>query len=427
MIRIRHATANNLKDVNLDLPLNRLVVFVGMSGSGKSSLAFDVLFRASQGLKVDADVTGLPSRVLAIGQRVELPKDAVMSLGEYNRAKRTETLKQLRDGDLFIIDEPCAGLTTKETREVLMTLKRLTKRGISVIAVEHAKEFIAGADHVVEFGPKSGKDGGEVVFQGSIKDYQRAATITAKYVFSDAASNVCYLRKPNEKATGMKRNILTVKHISRHGLNDLTVRLPLASLVCLHGPSGSGKTTVLDTIYRTLYKGKGAWKIRLTGDDRIRLEGKQHVRRSYFVEQTPIGKQPTSSVASYLGLRPSDRKALMRFTVDEAADKAAYVPLIRRKLGFLQEVGLGYLSLNQPTGTLSGGEAQRMRLAKILSKKLGDRCVYLLDTPTRGLHLSDLPVLIAVFQKIIDKNNTIVVADNREEIIKNSDAEIALT
>ena len=117
---------------------------------------------------------------------------------------------------------------------------------------------------------------------------------------------------------------------------------------------------------------------------------------------------------------------LFRSTVDEVAEKFKNIPLVKRKLGLLQEVGLGYLMLGQKSGTLSGGEAQRVRLAKILSKKLGDRCVYILDTPSRGLHLSDLPALLKVLQIIIDKNNTVLIAENREEIIGNCDYTINL-
>jgi excinuclease ABC subunit A len=113
-------------------------------------------------------------------------------------------------------------------------------------------------------------------------------------------------------------------------------------------------------------------------------------------------------------------------TVDEVAEMYKNTPLVKRKLGLLQEVGLGYLTLGQRSGTLSGGEAQRVRLAKILSKKLGDRCIYILDTPSRGLHLSNLPALLKVLQIIIDKNNTVLVAENREEIINNCDSVVKL-
>src|SRR3989339_317842 len=112
---------------------------------------------------------------------------------------------------------------------------------------------------------------------------------------------------------------------------------------------------------------------------------------------------------------------LLKLTIDEAIELFSDSKLVKRKLEFLQEVGLGYITLGQKSDTLSGGEAQRIRLAKVLSKKLGDRCVYILDTPTKGLHLSDLPVLVKVLQKIIDKNNTVLIADNKIEMIHNSD------
>ena len=186
-----------------------------------------------------------------------------------------------------------------------------------------------------------------------------------------------------------------------------------------------------------------------------------------MVEQTPIGNHSTSRPATYLniwdnirdiyanlpeskklGLKKSDfivtkkiikNKAkfapkilsvkyknvsigdLLSLTIDETVMIFSNSSLVKRKLEFLQEVGLGYLTLGQKSDSLSGGEAQRVRLAKVLSKKLGDRCVYILDTPTKGLHLSDLPVLVGVLQKIIDKNNTVLVADNKTEIINNSD------
>ena len=125
-------------------------------------------------------------------------------------------------------------------------------------------------------------------------------------------------------------------------------------------------------------------------------------------------------------LQEDQQKDVLQMTIDDAVRVFVRYPTVVRKLGFLQEVGLGYLELGQKSNTLSGGEAQRVRLAKILSKKLGDRCVYILDTPSRGLHLSDLPVLVRVLQKIIDKNNTVLIAENLEELIRNCDEVVRL-
>lgn|GEM_PF-2812519 len=393
---MRHATANNLKDVSIDIPLNRLVVIVGPSGGGKSSLAYDVIYRAAQGQKVEAEVGGLPKRVLALGQQVQPPKGTALSLGEYHLQAMRDLAARLRPGDGFIVDEPCAGRTKEEVRAILMQLRRLVRHGISVLAVEHDRGFIKGADFIVELGPKSGADGGRVVFQSTLAAFRRAGTVTSKSVFSKDSSCVSYRRQPNERAVRMRRRVLSVTHIVRHGLPDIEVRFPLASLVCLRGPCGAGKSTILDVIYRKLYKGKGAWKIRTEDIAETEVVGKQDVRRSYFVDQTPIGRHPSSNVASYLGIsdairgfyasspaakklgltkkdfgvgasgmsarkRPVGNVSRVKFsgrsvrdalslTVAEALDLFRDVPLVRRRLGFLDEAGLGYLALDQPTG-----------------------------------------------------------------------------
>ncbi len=243
----------------------------------------------------------------------------------------------------------------------------------------------------------------------------------------------------------------------------------MISIVCLTGCSGSGKSTLLDVVYRALFKGKNAWKIRLKT---VKVDGKTNVRRSFLVPQSPIGNHPSSTLATYAKVWDNIReifsnekmskkqkltksdfiisknileeksdfpkdilnvcfkgkniKDVMSLTIDEALELFKTDSLIVRKLKFLQEVGLGYLVLGQKAGSLSGGEAQRVRMAKILSKKLGDRSVYIFDTPTRGLHLKDIPVLVSIFRKIIEKNNTILIADNREEIFNFCDYKINL-
>ncbi|MFA5022674.1 MAG: ATP-binding cassette domain-containing protein, partial [Candidatus Paceibacterota bacterium] len=282
----------------------------------------------------------------------------------------------------------------------------------------------------------SGSDGGKVVFQGSISEYKKSKTPTSEYVFSNKAEIVDHKRTPNLKALQMKGKLLKIKSINKNNLTNFDLALPLGQVVCLSGQVGTGKTTILELVYQTLFKGKNAWRLRKeAGGHYGPIEGKTFVRRSYFVDQTPLNKIKTSLPATYLGvwskiqkLKPKNisHRELEKKTIDEALVIFKDNSIITRKLGFLKEVGLGYLTLGQKSGTLSGGEAQRVRLAKILSKKLGDRCVYILDTPSRGLHLSDLPTLNKVFQKIVDKNNTVLIADNREELIKNSDFNIKL-
>ena len=462
-IRIKNATVNNLKNVSVDIPLGVMVAVVGKSGSGKSSLVYDVLYNFSQGKKVEAEVGKMPV-TYAIGQKVKA--DAGMSLGETNRKRLDAIIRKAKAGDLLIVDEPCAGFAKEDREAILKQLKAIVKNGISVIVVEHNKDIIANADYVIEFGPEAGSKGGEIVFQGMIERYRKVKTPTVEYVFTDKAEKVDYKRNPSRKAKCMQRYLLAIKGITKNNFKNFTLKFPLGSLVCISGKAGTGKSTLLEVAYGALFKGKDAWKHRAGFKS---IEGKTNVRRSYFVDQSLLSSISTSTPATYLGVwdairdvyagLPESKKRklkkahfsfntlegkdkikiigeikyknasildLLKITIDDAVELFSEVPIVQRKLGFLQEVGLGYLTLGQKSGTLSGGESQRVRLAKILSKKLGDRCLYILDIPSRGLHLSDLPTLVKVMQKIIDKNNTVLIAENREELMNNSDFLIKL-
>lgn len=464
-ITIKNANLHNLKNISVEIPLNKLVAVVGPSGSGKTSLIYDVLYNFSQGKKVECEISKTP-KTYAIGQKVCVPKNLKLSLGEYNLQRLDEVIKNLKKDELLIVDESCAGLSKEESLNILEKLKRLTKERKSVIAIEHSKEIINGADYIIEFGPKSGKYGGEIIFQGNLAQFKKSKSITADYVFSNKAEVVHYERNPSPKAKAMQKNYVTLQNINKNNLENHTFKFPLGSLDCVYGNVGTGKSTILNVVYSSLFKGKNAWKIRDKNSTHTIL-GKQNVRRSYLVEQTPIGNHPTSRPATYLNfwdnirdvyVSLSDSKKLslkksdfivnkdilenkklfpekvlsvkyknyniadlLKLTIDEAVELFSDSKLVKRKLEFLQEVGLGYITLGQKSDTLSGGEAQRIRLAKVLSKKLSDRCVYILDTPTKGLHLSDLPILVKVLQKIIDKNNTVLIADNKIEMINNSD------
>lgn len=432
-IIIKNARVNNLKGVDVVIPLGKLVAIVGKSGSGKTSLIRDVLIRASEGHEVKAQINFLP-KIFKLDQQLRPEKG--LSQGETVFKKMGEIVTKIKKGELLIVDEPCAGLARPDREKILACLRELIGKGVSVIIIEHSKDVIASADYVIEIGPDSGCQGGEVVFQGSLSRYKGAKTPTSGYVFSNKAGLVNHKRDPNFKALQMQGKLLKIEGINKNNLVDFDFILPLGQIVCLSGRVGKGKTTILEFVYQLLFKGKNAWQLRKEVAGHFSsIEGKTFVRRSYFVDQSPLNRVKTSSPATYLGvwsnikkLKPKDLSLgdLEGKTIDEALVTFENNPLIVRKLGFLKEVGLGYLTLGQKSGTLSGGEAQRVRLAKILSKKLGDRCVYILDTPSRGLHLSDLPTLNKVFQKIVDKNNTILIADNREELIKNSDFNIEL-
>jgi len=459
-ITLNNITENNLKDVSVKIPLNKLVVVVGLSGSGKSSLIYEVLYNSANE-KNKYNIKNLP-KTFAISQKVDIPKNSKLSLGEFNMSRLKEQIKKLEKGQLLIVDEPCAGFNKQQREEILAMLRKSVSEGKSIIAIEHVKELIAGADYIIEMGPGAGKYGGKIIFQGNLNEFKKAKTLTSSYVFNS-------IKESTKNERFQKRKSLRLSNINRNNLKDFEIDFPLNSLIAISGPSGSGKSTILDIVYRALFKGQNAWKIRISD---VKVDGKGEVRRSYLVTQSPLGSHHSSTPATYLGIwdeirniysdLPEAKKLkltksdfvitskillgkdnfsnkilqvkyknysiqdLLTLTIDEVEKIFSDSNLIKRKLNLLQEIGLGYLVLNQPSNSLSGGEAQRVKLVKVLSKKLGDRSIYIFDTPSRGLHLSDIPVLVKVFRKIIDKNNTIVIADNREELLENCDKVIEL-
>jgi excinuclease ABC subunit A len=462
-ITISRGTVNNIKNISIAIPLGKLVAFVGKSGSGKSSLVHDLLYRASLGNKVEAKISRLPN-IFMIPQRIKpLGK---LSLGETFMNTLTSALDTAKKGDLLIVDEPCVGMAKEDRQAIIITLKKAVRRGISVFAVEHSSDLVAGSDYVIEFGPGSGAQGGKIVFAGPISEFRAAKTHTAKYVFAGRNKTAGQAHRVGDHSKPRRGRTLSISGINKHALKNFNFTFPLGGMVCVSGRIGTGKSTLLSVVYGALFKGRNAWKIRNSFKT---IDGKHNVRRSYFIDQSPLGSSPTSTPATLLGIwdavralyaaLPESKKLrltksafviggkplrnkntaieqikyhgyaisdALHMTMDQAANVFAASPLVARKIGFLQEVGLGYLTLGQKTKTLSGGEAQRVRLAKILSKKLGDRCVYILDTPSKGLHLGDLTTLAAALRKIADKNNTILIADNREELAENCDEIIRL-
>ena len=460
-ITVKNINKNNLRHFSVKIPLQKLVVIVGPSGSGKSTLVHDVLYNNS--LKNEWDIQNLSRKVEILEQKVIPPSNSIISLGEYNLNKLKNKLSAIKKGELLIVDEPCAGFCKKEREIILKLLKDKVKKGYSIIAVEHNKEIITNADYLIELGPGAGRYGGKLIFEGNLEAFKKSKTITAEHVF------VASKTEKNNLLHSDKGKRVAISKISTSIFKNYTFSFPIKKIVCLTGCSGSGKSTLLDVAYRALFKGKNAWKIRLNN---VAVSGKTNVRRSFIVPQSPIGDHPSSTLATYtkvwdsireifssqklskkLQLTKSDFvvsekilngendfskkilsiifrekniKDILNSTIDEALEIFADNTLITRKLRFLQEVGLGYLVLGQKSSSLSGGEAQRVRIAKILSKKLGDRSLYIFDTPSRGLHLKDIPVLISIFRKIIEKNNTILIADNREEIMDSCDYIIRL-
>jgi excinuclease ABC subunit A len=416
-----------------------------------------------------------------------------LSGGEGQRIRLATQIGSSLVGVLYILDEPSIGLHQRDNEQLLATLKRLKELGNSVIVVEHDRETMLEADHLIDMGPGAGIHGGHVVAQGTPADVMRnPASLTGKYL-----SGALEIPVPSRRRT-IGNRWLTVRGARENNLRDITVAIPLGVVVCVTGVSGSGKSTlVLDTLHRALAHRLGGSRERAGAFKTI--EGVEHLDKVINVDQTPLGRTPRSNPATYTGLFTHIRElfaqlpdARMRgygpgrfsfnvkggrceacqgdgiiriemhflpdvyvtcevcggqrynrdtlevqykgksiaevldLTVLDALAFMSSVPPIRQKLETLRDVGLDYIHLGQSATTLSGGEAQRIKLAKELSRRATGRTLYILDEPTTGLHFDDIKRLLAVLGRLADTGNTIIVIEHNLDVIKTADYVIDL-
>jgi excinuclease ABC subunit A len=408
--------------------------------------------------------------------------------GELQRIRLATQIGASLVGVLYILDEPSIGLHMRDHQRLLGTLKRLRDLGNTVIVVEHDRDTILAADHVIDLGPGAGRDGGRVVAIGSPARLKKAkASLTGKYLSGRLAIPV-----PTERRRG-SGEWLTVKGARQYNLKNLDFRVPLGTLTCVTGVSGSGKSTlVTEILYRAL--ARIFYRSKEEPGEHDALEGVEHIDKVIDIDQSPIGRTPRSNPATYTGLftpirevfarvpearmkgykpgrfsfnvpggrceacrgdgvlkiemhflpdvyvrcdvckgRRYDRETLdikykgrniadvLEMTVAEARDFLENIPVIKRKLDTLYEVGLGYIHLGQSATTLSGGEAQRVKLARELSRVSTGRTLYILDEPTTGLHFQDTLMLLGVLNRLVDKGNTVVVIEHNPDCIKVAD------
>jgi excinuclease ABC subunit A len=413
---------------------------------------------------------------------------ASLSGGEAQRIRLATQIGSSLVGVLYILDEPSIGLHQRDNARLLETLKRLRALGNSVLVVEHDRDAILAADHVIDMGPGAGVHGGYVVAQGT--PAQIAAhpqSLTGQYLSGALEIPIPSRRRPG---TGW---VLTVKGARQHNLKNLTVEIPLGTITCVTGVSGSGKSSlVIDTLYRALAQRFYGSKEKPGAHDEI--AGWQLLDKVIDIDQTPIGRTPRSNPATYTGLfahirdlfaqlpesrvrgygpgrfsfnvkggrceacagdgmiaiemhflpdvyvtcevcrgRRYNRETLevlykgksiaevLDMTVGQAPDFLGTVPAIRQKLETLRDVGLGYIHLGQSATTLSGGEAQRIKLAKELSRRATGRTLYILDEPTTGLHFDDIKKLLSVLSRLADAGNTVVIIEHNMDVIKTAD------
>ncbi|MCF8302207.1 MAG: excinuclease ABC subunit UvrA [Bacteroidales bacterium] len=410
-----------------------------------------------------------------------------LSGGETQRIRLATQIGSQLTGVLYILDEPSIGLHQRDNLRLIKSLKDLRDVGNSVIVVEHDKETILAADHVVDIGPGAGRQGGHIVAQGSPEDLLNCSTLTCKYL-----SGKKQIKVPEQRRNGHEKSII-LKGARGNNLKNVTMKLPLGMLVCVTGVSGSGKSTLInETLYPILSQAFYRSDKKPLPYDKI--EGLNNINKVIEIDQSPIGRTPRSNPATYTGVFDDIRKLfnqlpeaqirgykpgrfsfnvkggrcetckgagikviemnflpdvqvpcedcqgkrynretleirykgksindVLDMTINQAVEFFQNIPSILKKIRTLQEVGLGYITLGQQSTTLSGGEAQRVKLATELSKKDTGQTLYILDEPTTGLHFEDVKVLLDVLNRLVDKGNTVIIIEHNMEVIKVAD------
>jgi excinuclease ABC subunit A len=373
-----------------------------------------------------------------------------LSGGESQRIRLASQIGSGLTGVLYVLDEPSIGLHQRDNDRLLATLKRLRDLGNTVIVVEHDEDAIRAADYLVDMGPGAGVHGGSIVAEGTPEQVMaNPASLTGQYLTGGRAVPVPDERRPgNDKA-------LRIEGARGNNLQNLSADIPLGTFTCVTGVSGGGKSTlIVETLFKALARHlHGARELPAPHDA---ITGVEHIDKIVDIDQSPIGRTPRSNPATYTGaftpirdwfanlpdvyvtcdvckgkrynretleilFRGKSIADVLDMTVEEAVDFFKAVPVIRDKMVLLQRVGLGYIHLGQQATTLSGGEAQRVKLAKELSRRATGRTLYILDEPTTGLHFEDVRKLLEVLHHIVDQGNTVLVIEHNLEVIKTAD------
>jgi excinuclease ABC subunit A len=411
-----------------------------------------------------------------------------LSSGEGQRIRLATQIGAALVGVLYVLDEPSVGLHARDNARLIEAQARLRDLGNTVIVVEHDREAILAADHVVDMGPGAGVHGGEIIAQGT----PREIMANPKSLTGPWLSGRRQLPVPSKRRARTKASVRVVG-ARAHNLRNVTSEIPIGLFTCVTGVSGSGKSSL---IVDTLLPAARAKLYNATAPvgECDRVEGLEHVDKVVSIDQAPIGRTPRSNPATYTGIfallrdlyaglpdaRARGYKAgrfsfnvkggrceacqgdgvlrvemhflpdvfvacdacgglrynretlevkyrglsiadALAVTVEQASDLFGAVPRIADKLEALRKVGLGYVTLGQPATTLSGGEAQRVKLARELSRRATGRTLYVLDEPTTGLHFADIEVLLTALTDLRDQGNTIIVIEHNLDVVACAD------
>ena len=468
------------------MPLRSLREFLSAFASERTLPARD----AAIALPLIKAVTERLGFLLEVGlDYLSLERTAhTLSGGEGQRIRLATQIGASLVGVLYVLDEPSIGLHARDNARLLQALRRLVDKGNSVLVVEHDRDAIACADHVVDMGPGAGALGGQIVAQGTAAEIMNdPRSVTGPYL-----SGAKHLPIPSKRQAPSEL-MLRIVGAKAHNLKDITVEIPLGLISAVTGVSGSGKSSlIVDTLLsaaRAELYGATGW----VGPCE-RIEGLEHIDKVISIDQAPIGRTPRSNPATYTGIfthlrelyaglpdarargykpgrfsfnvkggrceacqgdgvlrvemhflpdvyvtcdscagRRYNRETLevkyrglsiadaLDLTVDEADELFESIPRIRQKLTALRQVGLGYIQLGQPATTLSGGEAQRVKLASELSRKATGRTLYVLDEPTTGLHFSDIELLTHALFGLRDAGNSVLLIEHNIELIACAD------
>jgi excinuclease ABC subunit A len=410
-----------------------------------------------------------------------------LSGGESQRIRLATQIGSKLKGITYILDEPSIGLHQRDNERLIKALQALRDVGNTVIVVEHDKDIMLHADHLIDIGPGAGRLGGHIVSEGEPKQFLKQNTPTANFLKGTQKIDI-----PTERRKGNGHSLI-IKGASGHNLKTINATFPLGKFIAVTGVSGSGKSTLIsETLYPIL--SQFVYKSKTQAMPYKSIVGLEHIDKVIEIDQSPIGRTPRSNPATYCnffndvrqlfaiipeakirGYKPGrfsfnvkggrcetcegagiktiemnflpdvhvhcercngrrfNRETLeikykgksisdvLEMTVAEATDFFKHIPSLYRKVKTLEEVGLGYITLGQSAVTLSGGEAQRVKLATELAKKDTGKTFYILDEPTTGLHFQDIQMLLLVLQKLVDRGNTVLVIEHSMDVIKFAD------